>query len=107
MRSLEVAAIKVQPCQFRQHGRFAILIVYLAADVQGLVKASQALIVISGSPDKRAKAPERTDEFGTICGVPENRQRTLEMVASFFHLTELRIGFAQIGQRGGLTVRVV
>src|SRR5262245_2657004 len=107
MRGLEVAAIKIQPCQLRQQGCFAILIVYLAADVQGFVEARQALVVISGIPAERAEAAERSDEFGTICGHPENRQRTLEELASFFHLAELRIGFAEIGQRGGFTIRVV
>ena len=38
MRGLEAAPIKIQPGQFRQHGCFGILIVYLAADVQGFVK---------------------------------------------------------------------
>src|SRR5262245_10963407 len=107
MCGLKVAAIKVQPCPFRQHGCFTILIVYLAADVQGLVKAGQSLVVVFAIPAERTEAAERTDEFGTICGDPQNRQRSLEMVASFFRLAELRIGLPEIHQRGGFTIRIL
>src|SRR5262245_38093917 len=106
MRRREVPTSKIQPCQFPQHRCFAILIVYLPADVQGFVEICQPVIEISGIPAERAETAERTDKFVTICRDPENRQRALEMVASFFRLIELRIGFAKIGQRSGFTIRI-
>src|SRR6476661_3724675 len=107
MRDLEIAALAIQLCELRQDGCFAILIVYLAADAQGFVEACLAIVKIPGIPGERSEATERTDEFGTTCGNPENRQRVLEVVASFFRLADLRIGFAEIGQRGGFTIRVI
>jgi hypothetical protein len=58
MRGLEIAAIKVQPCEFAEHGRFAVLIVDLAADIQGFLKACEALVIISGVPVESAEAAE-------------------------------------------------
>src|SRR5215467_14803060 len=107
MRGREVAAIIVQLCQFRQYGSFAILIVYLAADFQGFVKAYPAPVVICCSPAERAEAAERADEFVTICGDPESCQGTLKLVAGCFRLAELRVGVAEIGKRSGFTIWVV
>ena len=98
MGRLEIAAFEVQPREFRQHGRFAVLIMYLAADLQGFVQASQTFVVLSGAPVERPETAQRTDKFRPILSDPENRQRTFEMITSFFRLAELRIGVTETSQ---------
>ena len=76
MRGREVAEVVVKPCQVRQYSGLAILVVYVAADFERFVKACAAPVVISGLPAERAETAERADDFVSVFGAPEDRQRT-------------------------------